>query len=131
MPVTLGRRAVEPPTATCGRWYDRLLAALAGGLRRGQWATAPVEGWPDNTSADHLLAWTWTAPAGGHLVVVNCSERRADGRVRWSPPSSSDVLVLTDALSGDRYERDLADVTADGLYVALDGYGVHVLAWTA
>ena len=75
VPVTLGRRPDEPLDAELRAWYDRLLAALAGGMRRGTWATVAVDGWPDNRSCEQLAAWTWTSPDGGHLVVVNLSER--------------------------------------------------------
>ena len=39
-------------------------------------------------------------------------------------------VVLEDALSGERYERDADQVRAEGLYVALEGHGVHVLWWS-
>jgi glycosidase len=109
VPVTLGRRPREDADADLRAWYDHLLAALAGGLRRGTWAMVPVDTWPDNCSGDDLVAWTWTAADEQHLVAVNLSEHRADGRIRLAdaPPGP---LVLADALSGERYERDGGEV---------------------
>jgi glycosidase len=126
VPVTLGRRPREDTDADLRAWYDRLLAALAGGLRQGTWTMVAVDTWPDNRSGDDLVAWTWTGSDDQHLVVVNLSDHRADGRIRL-PGAPAGPLVLTDALSGARYERDGA--ASDGLYVALDGHGVHLLRW--
>ncbi len=131
MPVTLGRRPAETGDAELRRFADRLLGALAGGLRHGEWTLATVEGWPDNHSADRLVAWTWAGGESNHLVVVNLSGERADGRVRpgWADlgvDRSADI-VLDDLLTGERYVRDASQLAADGLYVALEGHGVHLL----
>jgi glycosidase len=126
IPVTLGRGPVEPVDAEQRAWYSRLMHTIGSGMRRGAWAVAGVEGWPDNRSCDHLVAWTWSAPPASWLVVVNLSNDRADGRVRWPGLHSSGTLV--DTLTGERYERDVADIQANGLYVALPPHGAHLLA---
>jgi hypothetical protein len=61
-------------------------------------------------------------------VVVNLSDDKADGRVRLQGMTAAPV-VLTDALTGERYLRDGATVGSDGLYVALPPRGAHVLQW--
>ena len=131
VPVTLGRRPLESPDTELRRFVDRLLAALAGGLREGDWTLARVDGWPDNRSAELLAAWTWTSSESRHLVVVNLSGGRADGMVHlgWAdlPADIGAEVVFDDLLSGERYVRDGPQLAADGLYVALDGHGVHVL----
>jgi hypothetical protein len=99
-------------------------------MRRGAWALAPVEGWPDNRSCDRLAAWTWATSGFADLVVVNLSDERADGRVRIGDVPDGPI-VLTDLLSGDIYRRDGGAIRADGLYVALAGRGVHLLHWAA
>ena len=86
-----------------------------------------VEGWPDNRSAERLAAWAWTGSESRHLVVVNLSGERADGRVRVGWADLPAEVVFDDLLSGERYERDSSQVAADGLYVALEGHGVHLL----
>ena len=125
--MTLGRRPDEAPDTDLADWYRRLLAALGSGVRRGTWALVDVEGWPDNRSCEHLVAWTWTGADAAHLVVVNLSDRRADGRVRLD--ASPSPIVLTDLLTGERFLRDGATVGSDGLYVALAPRGAHLLAW--
>ncbi|MET0578277.1 MAG: alpha-amylase, partial [Ilumatobacteraceae bacterium] len=83
VPVTLARRPDEPLDVDLRAWYDRLLGAIDDGMRRGRWSLAAVEGWSDNRSCERLAAWTWTGEEARHLVVVNLSDERADGMVRW------------------------------------------------
>jgi hypothetical protein len=129
IPVTLGRRPAEPLDLELRAFVARLLAAVAGGMRRGAWALAPIWGWPDNPSAERLLAWTWRATERRHVVVVNLGADRADGRVQlgW-PDLAGQTIVLDDLLSGQRFEHAGDQLVADGLYVALAGHGVHLLA---
>jgi hypothetical protein len=131
VPVTLGRRPAEALDADRHGWYGRVLAALGDGVRRGEWRMVAVDGWPDNRSCEALVAWTWSVGARTDLVVVNLSGERADGLVRFGERGAvgRGPVVLTDVLSGERYERDLGDMFTDGLYVALSAYGAHVLRW--
>ncbi len=62
VPVTLGRRPDEAPDVELAEWYGRLRTVLDAGLRRGEWTLVAAEGWPDNQSCDHLVAWTWIGP---------------------------------------------------------------------
>ncbi|MGB5755485.1 MAG: alpha-amylase family glycosyl hydrolase, partial [Acidimicrobiales bacterium] len=131
VPVTLARRPDETVDVDFHAFVDRLLDALAGGLRVGEWSLVTIEGWPGNRSADQMVGWTWTSPASRHLIVVNLSEHRADGRVRlaWPDLDGRDV-VLVDLLSGREYERHGTELARHGLYVALDGHGTHLLQVT-
>ena len=65
-------------------------------------------------------------PTDRHLVVVNLSDERADGMVRW-PDVPAGPLTLVDLLSGETFERDGTAIAADGLYVALDGWAATIL----
>ena len=134
VPVTLGRRPEEPADLELRAFVGRLLRAAAGGVRDGEWRLADVGGWPDNRSADHLVAWTSTWPdlTERWLVVVNLSESRADGVVRlpW-PDLAGATVVFDDLLAGDRYEREGGELVEHGLYVALDGHGVHLFTCAA
>lgn len=122
VPVTLGRRPDEPADDALSSWYRALLDGLGGGMRRGEWRPLSVEGWPDNRSAEHLVAWAWSGD-GDWLVVVNLDDGRADGMLRTDLLGDGPV-VLDDRLSGEAYPRErIADA---GLYVALDGHGAHV-----
>jgi hypothetical protein len=128
VPVTLGRRPFEEPDASLVEWYRVVRAAIGDTMRRGEWALAPVEGWPDNQSGEHLVAWTWSGEQSRHLVVVNLSDGPADGRIRL-PGVSPSPVVLDDLLTGERYLRDGEAVGSEGLYVGLPARGVHLLRW--
>jgi hypothetical protein len=97
-------------------------------VRHGQWAMTSCEGWPDNTSAEQLAAWTWTDGDRRCVVVVNDADRDAQARVRlpWTDLSGRNVN-LTDLLDGAVYSRAGDELTRDGLYVARPAWGVHVL----
>ena len=61
---------------------------------------------------------------------MNLSGGRADGRVLLHLSNPDGPITFDDLLSGEQYQRDRAQVAAEGLYVALDGAGVHLLRWT-
>jgi Alpha amylase, catalytic domain len=131
-PVFLGRRPTETPDLDLSKWYHRLLASISGGgVRHGVWSLLEAEGWPDNQTAEELLAWTWTdTSAGGrHLVVVNFSGAAAQGRVRlpW-PDLGGRTWQLTDLLNHTVYSRDGQEMVDAGLFVALEPWAFHVLA---
>ena len=98
--------------------------------RRGTWHRCEVTGWPDNPSAEALLAWTWRDRDDGMtLVVVNLSDGPADGVVHVDhAPAAGRRWRLTDLLDGTTYEREGDDLARNGLYVARPGWGAHVLS---
>jgi hypothetical protein len=133
IPVFLGRGPDEQPDAGLRAFYARLLSAVAdSGLRAGDWRLCACEGWPDNASFRRLVAWCWATPGARHLVVVNLSGAPAQGRVRlpWGDLAGR-TWQLTDRLDGRRFERAGDALADDGLYVALDGWGTHLLACAA
>jgi hypothetical protein len=121
-PVALGRRPFEPPDPELAAPYDALLGLAARGLRRGDWRLLEVDGWPDNRSADHLVASLWTGPTTC-LVVVNLSPWRADGLVR-TDAFGDDEVIFHDRASGGLYDRSA--IASRGLYVGLDAWHYHL-----
>jgi hypothetical protein len=129
-PVQLARYLAEPPPGDGGvdavavaAVHDRLLGALAGGLRRGTWTVREVTGWPDDDSWRRLVAWTWEGD-DRYLVVVNLGDGPAHGRVvvpGWPGP-----LALDDLLHDARYDRDGDELGTTGMYVGLDGHDAHL-----
>src|SRR5207245_2015495 len=106
--------------------------ALASGLRIGDWRPCEIVTWPDNRSGEQLVASTWEGPAGRWLAIVNVGGERADARVRpaWSngwAGEVGDTVGLEDVLRGERYDRGVAEIVEQGLYVGLDPHGVHLL----
>ncbi len=127
VPVFLSRRPDESLDPDLADWHHRLWTA-AGSVRAGTWSRVDVTGWPDNTSADRLAAWTWSSADGHTLVVVNLGADPADGLVRLPAELvAGKHWHYSDLLEEVTYERDGDDLAAHGLYVARPGWGVHVL----
>jgi len=124
LPVFLARRPEEPSDRRLLGFYERLIDRAT---RPGDWQLVACEGWPDNHSADNLLAWTWADGASRRLVVVNFSDAPAQGRVRlpWSDLAGR-TWNLVDLLDGASYDRDGTDMTNEGLYVDRPPWASHV-----
>jgi hypothetical protein len=125
--VFLGRRVDEPSnSAALAEWYRDLWAA-APRVRAGVWARCEVTGWPDNASAEALVAWTWTVGDALSIVVVNLSGHPADGIVHVDhAQAAGGRWLLNDLLAGTTYLRSGDDLASGGLYVALAAWGAHV-----
>ncbi|MGI5515945.1 alpha-amylase [Streptomyces sp. CA-106131] len=128
LPVFLARRPPEPADADLRAFHDQLLPAAAT-VRAGDWQLLTCTGWPDNDTHRNLLAWSWTDGDTRHLVVVNYSDRPAQGRVPvpW-PDLRGRACRLTDLLTTDTYDRDGDELTGPGLFVALAPWCSHVLS---
>ncbi len=131
VPVFLGRAPDEPVDTELRAFYERLLHAVAvSGLREGDWSLCECSGWPDNDSHRQLVAWCWSTPVARHLVAVNLAPAPAQARVH---PPWADLggrrWELADRLSGQCFEHDGDEVAGDGLYVALDPWAAHFLAF--
>ena len=101
-------------------------------FRRGGWSLCPTSGWDDNQTHRQLLAASWSTTERACLVVVNLSPSVADGNVALPWPNlAGRRLTLVDLLAGDEFERDGDDLTGNGLYVRLEPWQFHVLAWDA
>ena len=106
-------------------FYGTLLRAVAGsGLRDGEWQLCECAGWPDNHSAEQLLAWCWRANGQRHLVVVNLAPEAAQGQVRlpWDDLAGRE-WQLHDALAGEAFARDGNSLQREGLYVGMAAVG--------
>jgi Alpha amylase, catalytic domain len=129
--VFLGRGPDEPTDTELRALYDRLLHAVAGSnLREGEWRLCECVGWPDNDSASQLVSWGWRTAHSRHLVVVNLADAPAAARVLlpWDDIAGR-TWRLTDLLSGDVYGRAGYDLAGDGLYVGLDRWASHFIAF--
>lgn len=134
-PVQLAARPEEEVNRGIREFSERLLKVTKDGVfAEGRWALGAVSGWVDNASFTNLLAWTWRLDNSRRLVVVNFSERSAQGMVdvrelglagaRWS---------VSDLMTGDVYHtsRDGDELEREGLYVDLAPWGYHILMFEA
>jgi hypothetical protein len=133
LPVQLGRSPVEPCDHGLADFYA-LLRCCAREIKSadGLWRLCKAEGWPDNQSADQLLSWTWQSEGRRFLVVLNYADAPAQARLHL--PWADEITTrwrLRDLLSGETFERDATEMKRDGLYVARNGWGYHLLAFEA
>jgi hypothetical protein len=135
VPVFLDRRPDEPPDQELAAWYRNLVRQVGEHrVRTGAWQLLTAGGWPDNQSAQHLLAWCWTPgdDAGDvrrHVVVVNLAQAAAQAQIPlpW-PDLPGRSWSLTDLLSGEDFIRDGGELASQGLYVDLQPGQFYLLA---
>ena len=91
----------------------------------GAWSLLSTSGWPDNQSHENLVAWAWTGPDAGHVVIVNLGDAPAQARVAlpW-PELAPGVRRLEDLMSGAGFDRDGDELLDPGLFVDLPAVGV-------
>jgi hypothetical protein len=109
-------------------FYTTLLAAIdAPVFREGDWQLCERSGWPDNSSARNLVAWSWVKGADRRLIVVNLCGAAVQGHVQvpWENPRES-TWRLTDMLSHASFARHSRDFLSPGLYVELGPWGFHL-----
>lgn len=127
LPVFLGRRPDEGVDAHLQKSYQMLLEAINRSVfREGRWNLCGRSGWPDNSSFQNLVAWTWVKDDERYLIVVNLSDSRVQAKVRvpWADAGSGQWHLL-DALSETTYERDGNEMVSSGLYVELGPWKYH------
>jgi hypothetical protein len=133
LPVFLGRRPVEPPDQDLATFYGRLLKATSREVfRNGDWRLCDRSGWPDNQSCLNVLTWCWSGEAERFLVVINFGPEPAQARIHvpWDELRGKQWR-LTDALSGDVYDRSGDEMREAGLYVDLAPWQCHLLEMRA
>ena len=133
IPVFLARGPQQPEDQDLRAFYDKLLGAVAdSGLRDGEWQLCDCTGWPDNSSAEQLVAWCWRTNGQRHLVVVNLAAQDAQARVRlpWSDLAGR-TWQIHDALNGDAFDRDGGELQDEGLYVGMGPWESYFLALAA
>jgi len=127
VPVFLRRRPEEPVDQPLQMFYEELLQAVKDPIfRHGEWLLCEITGWPDNHSAENLVAWRWVMGEDRRLVVINLSQGEAAGRVhaRWDGLGSGQCR-LVGVFPGTNYLRDIDEMESVGLYVQLGPWGFH------
>jgi len=132
LPVFLGRRPYEPIDNELRMFYRRLLPTVAvKPFLSGVWRLCAVEGWPDNRSCDHLVAWCWRSGEERRLIVVNLADTLSQGQLRvpWDDLPGKD-WKLGELLVGGDFVRSGDEMHGPGMYVELPPWGYHLLSCT-
>jgi glycosidase len=127
LPVFLGRRPVEQTDPDLESFYQKLLKTINHDIfRNGQWLLCERSGWPDNQSYLNILSWCWVKDEERYLIVINFSEVNSQARVHipWDALRGR-TWRLSDALSGETYDRDGNDMRDSGLHIDLRPWGFH------
>ena len=130
LPVFLRRRPTESVVSALQAFYRQLLTVIKRiAFREGEWKLCERTGWPGSTSHQNLVAWCWRKGEDRYLIVVNLSDFESQGHVLvpWDDLSGRSWR-LTEAFTGDVYERDGNELRSPGLYVDLQPWGYHVLS---
>jgi hypothetical protein len=127
LPVFLGRRPEEPTDEDIHGFYRRLLKIIhLPCLQDGQWQFCEGRGWPDNRSHENLLAWFWKADDDSCLIVVNFSDRDAQGMIRLPVQElRGGSWQAKDLFTAEPYERNGQEIAEKGLFVNLPRWGCH------
>lgn len=128
-PVFLSRRPDEKADPALQQFYKTLLRSLREkDFKEGEWKLCERTGWSDNQSFLNVAAWCWRKNDARHLVVVNLSDQQSQAEVRlpWDDVRGKS-WALTDAFTGEVYERDGTRMRDAGLYVDLGPWGYHLL----
>jgi hypothetical protein len=121
LPVFLARRPAEPVDQGLQAFYGDLLAAINTSVfRDGDWTLCARSGWPDNSTFQNLVAWTWQKGTNRHLIVTNLSDSTIQARIQipWQD-GRGETWRLRDILSGVTYDREGTEMLDPGLYVEL------------
>jgi hypothetical protein len=127
LPVFLGRRPDEPVNHELRDFYEKLLTFVDRSVfREGEWRLCDRTGWPDNSSFENLIFWSWLKDDARYLIGVNLSDTPAQALVQvgWKEVGSG-TWQLTDVLSGAIYERNGSEMVSTGLYVELGPWSSH------
>jgi glycosidase len=124
-PVFLGRRPDEPVDEELQKFYGRLLPAVNQPLlRSGKWELCERSGWPDNSSYQNIVAWTWTRGDERALIIVNLADALSQAHVRV-PGVDVGIWNLHDPVNGVEYTRAGSEMGSPGLYVELESWEFH------
>ena len=129
IPMHLGRGPAEASDLAIGAFYNRLLACLRDStVRDGQWQLLDARSaWEGNGSNDAFIVFSWTGPGDARrLVVVNYAGHESQCYVSlpWRDLAGR-TWRLQDKLGEAVYDRDGADLVAQGLYLDMPSWGYH------
>ena len=129
IPVQLGRWPKEPTNPEIQGMYEQILGVLKDSAAgRGDWKLLRPTGWPDNNSAQNFVIIQWqNKPMEFELAVINLAGYSSQCLVR---PDIKDLperdWEMRNLLGMELYQRNGADIAANGLYLDLPAHGAQL-----
>jgi len=126
----LVRAPQEPVNLNLEQFYNKLLDILNRPLfRNGNWQLLECNpAWEGNWSNDNYISFLWQADGEEKmLVVVNYSHSQSQCYVKLPVPGiGAGSWIFNDFINGNVYERDGADLQANGLYLDEPAWKTYV-----
>jgi hypothetical protein len=128
VPIQLRRRPPEPPDPSLAVFYERLLHLVRDPLfRRGSWRMVETRAaWEGNPTWENFLAYERQIDHRRAWIIVHFAAHQGQCFAAFDAGDLRGRRVeLHDLLSGVNYIRE-GDDLANGLYVDLPAFGVHL-----
>jgi glycosidase len=131
VPVHLRRGPHEEIDPTIVALYDKLLPIVnspAG--KNGAWSLLRcVTAWDGNRTNENFIAYYIAYESGDLLVAVNGAGHKGQCFVQV-PQALPRIGIarLTDLLSDATYDRDASELSAQGLYLDVEGHTAHIFS---
>jgi hypothetical protein len=121
----LRRRPDEPTDGALVKFYRSLLGVLSHPLfHEGTWRACGCDGWPDNSSFEHLIAWQWSLGNEECLVIINYSGQTVQGFVHTEGAGQPGrQFLLQDPINDQRFHRSSSEICQ--LFVELAPWQFH------
>lgn len=131
LPVQLGREPIEENSECISNFYDKLLEITKEDIfKKGDWKLLSLSpSWNNNHTFRNMLAWEWYYEGQRRLVIINFSDRTSSGRIQLDMIGYPEAVKMKDLLNNEEYIRQRRDLATIGLYVELDLYKCHILAY--
>lgn len=129
LPVQLVRAPEEAPVEWCRDFHARLQRILGdAAFHRGCWSAPEVRPAGPGEPVPPLAGSVWRLDRELRAVLANLSGSPAYARVPLPVrDGAEDLLLLTEEMTGERFERSHRETRQDGLFVKLAPWGVHFL----
>lgn len=128
--IHLARRAPEPLDQEIGELTKKWIQVRREfpGHHQIRLETRPP--WMDNTSHEQMIAWVEESNTRRLLVCVNFAGHPSQGRL-IPPPGwiSGHGWNLTDLYQNRQFFAPPDDLAANGLFVDLPAWGIHLFVW--
>jgi glycosidase len=125
VPMPLDHAQAEADDQQIRDLYEHILRwADAEVFHAGACQFLEVQSAGDDTFHD-LIAYSWHHQSDHRLIVVNLGNRTVHGKVRKAAVGTSPSCLCCDALSGNEYLWDRAELDTNGFYVKLGPHQAH------